>query len=204
MYKSIFTTDVAVYTNWKTVNDVKRPLTGTGHRNESGARGGSDRDTGGGAAEEGCTHYPQSTSTWCAAQSTREHSRSAWPKPQSGSRSFRTVAKIVRLIPTQNIKGFSLGEAMVCPYLTAVDKWMWITNSTFPSSSRELFAVGDLLLGPRGGDPVRVWEGDWVGGRAPPLWDATRELCRRKDSQLQECLVSTSCWKNPRGAFLHL
>lgn len=103
---------------------MKRPLTGTGHRNESGARGGSDRDTGGGAAEEGRTRSPQSTRTWCAAQSTREHSPSAWPKPQSGSRSFETVANILRLIPMENTKGLSLDEAMVCPYLTAVDKWM--------------------------------------------------------------------------------
>ena len=173
---------------------------GTGHRNESGARGGSDRDTGGGAAEEGRTRAPQSTSTWCAVQSTRERSRSAWPKPQSGSRSFKTVANILRLIPTQNIKGLSLDEAMVCPYLTAADKWMWITNSTFPSFSLWEICCWDLGEGTQS---VSERDTGW-GGRAPPLWDATWELCIRKGSQLQECLVSTSCWKNPQGAFLHL
>ena len=41
--------------------------------------------------------------------------------------------------------------------------------------------------------------------RIPLLWDATRELWRMKDNQLQECLVSTSCWNRiPRVAFLRL
>ena len=95
----------------------------------------------------------------------------------------------------ENIKGLSLDEAIVWHYLTALDKWIWITNTTFPSSSRELFVVGDLLLGPWGWDPVHVWEGHRVWEHIPLLWDATWELCRRKDNQLQECLVSTNCWK---------
>ena len=94
----------------------------------------------------------------------------------------------------ENIKGLSL-DAFVCHNLTALDKWIWITNTTFPSSSQELFIVADLLLGPRGWDPVHIWEGHRVWKQIPLLWDATRELCRRKDNQLQECLVSTNCWK---------
>ena len=67
----------------------------------------------------------------------------------------------------ENIKGLSLDEAMVCPYLTAVYKWIWITNTAFPSSSRELFVVGDLLLGPRGWDPsVRGTLGGGVSSSA--------------------------------------
>ena len=98
----------------------------------------------------------------------------------------------------ENIKGLSLDEAIVCDHLTALDKWIWITNTTFPSSSWELFIVGDLLLGPQGWDPVHVWEGHQVWEQIPLLWDATQELCRRKDNQLQNCLVSTNCWeKNP-------
>jgi len=58
-----------------------------------------------------------------------------------------------------------LDEAILCHYLTALDKWIWITNTTFPSSSRELFVVGDLLLGPRGWDPVHVWEGFRCGSK---------------------------------------
>ena len=95
----------------------------------------------------------------------------------------------------ESIKGLSLDEAIVCHYLIALDKWIWITNTTFPNSSQELFVVGDLLLGPQGWDAVHVWEGHWVWKQIPLLWDATRELCRRKDNQLQECLISTSCWK---------
>ena len=95
----------------------------------------------------------------------------------------------------ENIKGLSFDEAIICHYLIALDKWIWITNTTFPSSSRELFTVGDLLLGPRGWDAVQVWEGHRVWKQIPLLWDATWELCRRKDNQLQECLVSTKCWK---------
>ena len=95
----------------------------------------------------------------------------------------------------ENIKGLSFDEAIVCHYLIALDKWIWITNTTFPSSSRELFTVGDLLLGPRGWDAVQVWEEHRVWKQIPLLWDATWELCRRKDNQLQECLVSTKCWK---------
>ena len=101
----------------------------------------------------------------------------------------------------ENIKGLSFDEAIICHYLIALDKWIWITNTTFPSSSRELFTVGDLLLGPRGWDAVQVWEEHRVWKQIPLLWDATWELCRRKDNQLQECLVSTKCWKKK---FLHL
>ena len=69
----------------------------------------------------------------------------------------------------ENIKGLSLDKATVCPYLTDADKWIWITNSTFPSSPWEVFVVGDLLLGPRGWDPVRVWEGYRLGEWIPLL-----------------------------------
>ena len=73
----------------------------------------------------------------------------------------------------ENIEGLSLDEAIVCPYLTEVDKWIWITNSTFPSSAWEVFIVGDLLLGPQGWDPVRVWEGyrlgEWIALLEMPL-----------------------------------
>ena len=149
---------------------------------------------------EWATRSLQSTGTFGRVmQSLVEHTRS-WPKPQSGSRLCETVAKILRSIPMENIKGLSLDEAMVCPYLTAVDQWIWMTNTTFPSSSWELFVVGDLLLVPRGWDPVHVWEGHWVGEWIPLLWDATWELCRMKDNQLQECLVSTNCWKKSTGS----
>ena len=149
---------------------------------------------------EWATRSLQSTGTFGRVmQSLVEHTRS-WPKPQSGSRLCETVAKILRSIPMENIKGLSLDEAMVCPYLTAVDQWIWMTNTTFPSSSWELFVVGDLLLVPRGWDPVHVWEGHWVGEWSPLLWDATWELCRMKDNQLQECLVSTNCWKKSTGS----
>ena len=69
----------------------------------------------------------------------------------------------------ENIEGLSLDEAIVSPYLTEVDKWISITNSTFPSSPWEVFVVGDLLLGPRGWDPVRVWEGYRLGEWIPLL-----------------------------------
>ena len=41
-----------------------------------------------------------------------------------GPGSFDTVVKDLRSIPMENIEGLSLDEAIVCPYLTAVDKWM--------------------------------------------------------------------------------
>jgi len=41
-----------------------------------------------------------------------------------GSGSLETVAKDLRSIPMENNKGLSLDEAIVCPYLTAVDKWI--------------------------------------------------------------------------------
>ena len=82
-----------------------------------------------------------------------------------GPGSSEIVTKDLRSIPIENIRGLSLDEAILCHYLTALDKWIWITNTTFPSSSWELFVVGDLLLGPRGWDPVHVWEGFRCGSK---------------------------------------
>ena len=152
------------------------------------------------------TRSPQSRGTWSgsAVDVGSTHSLPGLKRNQAPG-SFETVVKGLRSFPMGNNKGPSLKEAIVCPYLTAVDKWMWITNRTFPSSPWEVFVVGDLLLGPRGWDPVRVWEGHRLGEWILLFWDATRQLCRMEDNQLQECLVSTNCWKKiPRGAFLHL
>ena len=127
-----------------------------------------------------------------------DHTRSSLPKSQSGCQLLWDSHRKFEIDSYGNIKGLSLDEAIVCHHLTALDKWICIKNTTFLSSSWHLFIVGDLLLGPRGWDPVHVWERHRVWKQIPLLWDATQELCRRKDNQLQECLVSTNCWKkNP-------
>ena len=135
--------------------------------------------------------------------SSVEHTRS-WPKPKSGSQLWETVTKIWDQFPWKILKASPWKRPWcVPPYLTAVGKWIWITNTTFPSSSWELFVVGDLLLGPRAWDPVLVWEGHWVGEWIPLLWDATRELCRRTINFKSVWFLPTA-GKNPQGAFLHL
>ena len=123
---------------------------GIGYRNESGARSGLRLRhwRWGQACGDRCVHY-EAEGLGRAAPSKGEHTWSAWPKPQSGSRLCEIATKDLRSIPMENMNGLSLDQAIVCPYLTAVDTCIWITNSTFPSSHRELFAVGDMLLGPR-------------------------------------------------------
>ena len=99
----------------------------------------------------------------------------------------------------ENTKGLSWDEAIICHYLTALDKWIWITNTTFPSSSRGLFIVGDLL-GPRGWDPVHGWEGHPVWEQIPLLWDATRNSPEWRTTNFM------SVWFIPTAGkkFLHL
>ena len=164
---------------------------GIGYRNESGARSGLQLRhwRWGQACSDRRAHY-EAEGLGRVAPSKGEHTWSAWPKPQSGSRLCEIATKDLISIPTENMNGLSLDQAIVCPYLTAVDTWIWITNTTFPSSRRELFAVGDML---------RLWEGHRVWEQIPLLWDATRELCRMKDNQPQECLVFTNCWRKTHG-----
>ena len=201
MFKSVFTTDVAVFTKWKTVNDVKRSLTGYWLKKWQWSQEWTLIQTLKVSAlhalhawSDGHIHS-KAEGLGQVAQSMVNHTWSSLPKPQSGCRLLQDSHKNLRLIPMENIKGLSLDEAIVCHSLTALDKWIWITNTTFLTSFQELFVVGDLLLGPRGWDAVHVWEGHRVWKQIPLLWDATWELCRRKDNQLQECLVSTNCWK---------
>ena len=121
-------------------------------------------------------------------------------KRNQGPGSFETVTKDLRSTPTENIKGLSLDEATVCPYVTDVDKWTWTTNSAFLSSPGEVFIVGDLLLGPRGWDPVRVWEG--VNSSA--LRCHSRTLQNEGQSTSRVFGFYQLLEKIPWGAFLHL
>ena len=200
MFKSVFRTDVTVFTKWKTVNDVKSSLTGYWLKKWQWSQEWTLIQT---LKVTTCMEWPtrslQSRGTWSgsAVDGWNTHGLLCLNHNQ-GASSSDIVTKDLRLIPMENIKGLSLDEAIECHYLIALDKWIWITNTTFPSSYWELFIVGDLLLGPQGWDTVHVWEGHWVWEQIPLLWDATWELWRRKDNQLQECLISTNCWKkNP-------
>ena len=179
---------------------------GTGYRNDSGARSGLWLRHWWWCGWGGTDVLPAEQRDFVGWGSWRGSTRGLpGPDHNQGPSSFEAVAKDLRSIPMENMKDLSLDEATLCPHLTDVDKWIWTTHSAFLSSPREVFVVGDLLLGPRGWDPVCVWEGHWLGEWIPLFWDATRELCRMKDSQLQECLVSTNRWKKiPPGAFLHL
>ena len=197
MFKSVFRTDVTVFTKWKTVNDVKSLLTGYWLKKWQWSQEWTLIQT---LKVTTCMEWPtrslQSRGTWSgsAVDGWNTHGLPCLNHNQ-GASSSDIVTKDLRLIPMENIKGLSLDEAIECHYLIALDKWIWITNTTFPSSYWELFIVGDLLLGPQGWDTVHVWEGHWVWEQIPLLWDATWELWRRKDNQLQECLISTNCWK---------
>ena len=185
MFKSVFTTDVAAFTNWKTVNDVKVSLTGYWLKKWQWSQERTLIQTlKVMTCMERCSLQSRAT---CSGSAVDGGAQGGLPglNHNQGSGSFETVAKDLRSIPMENNKGLSLDEATVCPYLTAVDKWIWITNSTFLSSPWELSVAGDLLVGPWGWDPVCIWEGYRAGEWIPLLWDATRQLFRMKDNQLQ-------------------
>ena len=176
---------------------------GTGYRNASGARSDSDWDTEGwGRACSDRHAHPSAEGLGRIVQSMQGGGTRGLPglKRNQGPGSFETVTKDLRSTPTENIKGLSLDEATVCPYVTDVDKWTWTTNSAFLSSPGEVFIVGDLLLGPRGWDPVRVWEG--VNSSA--LRCHSRTLQNEGQSTSRVFGFYQLLEKIPWGAFLHL
>ena len=98
----------------------------------------------------------------------------------------------------ENIKGLSLDKAIVCPYLTAVDKRIWITNNTFPELSLRAFHCrrSARTLGMRPSLYLTGISGRGVNSSALRCHSGALQ----KDNQLQECLVSTNCWKKSTGS----
>ena len=73
--KNVFTTDLAVFTNWKTVNDVQRPLTGRWLQKWEWSQERTLTETRKvRTGMEWCTRSPQSRGTWvCSAVDGRAH-----------------------------------------------------------------------------------------------------------------------------------
>lgn len=69
----------------------------------------------------------------------------------------------------------------------------------FPELSPRAFCCGRYAARTSDRNPLRLWEGHRVWEQIPLLWDGTRELCRMKDNQSQECLVFTNCWRKTHG-----
>ena len=131
--------------------------------------------------------------------SSVEHTQSR-PKPQSGSQLWEIVAKILRSIPMENIKGLSLEEAMVCPSLPDCCRQMDLNYKYyFPKLFLRTFCCGRSAARTSGMGPGPRLRGTLGGGvNSSALRCHSGAL--QKDNQLQECLLSTNCWKKSTGS----